>query len=280
MNDRPKVTSGTLERMESFPSRYVAARHVDVWLPEGYGAGTRCNVIYMHDGQNLFDGSLNATGHAWNVDGTVSRLIAEGRLSETIVVGVWNNPGLRESEYFPQKFLPFIAEPRRGQFIEQALGGRPRSDDYLRFIVEEVKPAIDRTYRTHAEAAGTFVMGSSLGGLISVYAMCEYPRVFSGAAGLSTHWIGDRKAPLPLATFDYLRDHLADPGSHRLYMDRGTIELDALYGAHQSFIDEIVRERGYGAANAMSRTFEGTGHSERAWAERLEVPLLFLAGTR
>jgi hypothetical protein len=85
-------------------------------------------------------------------------------------------------------------------------------------------------------------------------------------------------AALPLAAFNYLHDRLPSPQGQRLYMDRGTTELDALYGPYQSFVDEIVRDRGWGAGQLMSQVFEGTGHSERAWAARLEVPLLFLMG--
>jgi hypothetical protein len=87
-----------------------------------------------------------------------------------------------------------------------------------------------------------------------------------------------QNAALPLAAFNYLRASLAGPESHRLYMDHGTIELDALYGVHQAFVDEIVRQRGYSADNWMSRVFEGAGHNERDWAARLEIPLLFLIG--
>jgi enterochelin esterase-like enzyme len=123
-------------------------------------------------------------------------------------------------------------------------------------------------------------MGSSMGGLISVYAMNEYPQVFGGAAGLSTHWVGsfEANAALPLAAFNYLQRHLADPATHRLYLDHGTTELDALYAPYQAFIDQIVRDRGYSAANSVSRVFEGAGHNEKAWAARLEIPLLFLMG--
>jgi enterochelin esterase-like enzyme len=271
-----------VERLEKFPSRYVDARNVDVWLPDGYGPGKRYNVLYMHDGQMLFDAGTTWNKQAWNVDVTMSRLMKEGRVADTMVVGIWNNGKYRFAEYFPQKFLPFVAEPMRSQFIEKGLEGKACADDYLRFIVEELKPAIDRKYLTRPEAASTFVMGSSMGGLISVYAMNEYPQVFGGAAGISTHWMGGMQpnSALPLAAYNYLRDHLASPENHRLYMDHGTLELDAGYAVYQGFIDEIVRDRGYTAANSMSRRFEGTGHNERDWASRLEIPLLFLMGKR
>jgi hypothetical protein len=110
--------------------------------------------------------------------------------------------------------------------------------------------------------------------------MNEYPQVFGGAAGLSTHWIGgfQPNAAIPLAAFQYLQAHLAAPESHRLYQDHGTTELDAMYAPYQVFVDQLVRDRGYTDARYMTRVFEGTGHNERAWAERLEIPVLFLMG--
>lgn len=277
----PRVTSGRVERMERFPSRYVDARHVDVWLPDGYRLDRRYNVLYMHDGQMLFDASTTWNGQAWNVDVTMARLMREGRIPDTIVVGVWNNGELRHAEYFPQKFLPFVAEPLRSRVVAEALKGTPLADRYLRFLVEELKPAIDAKYATRPGPEGTFIMGASMGGMISIYAMSEYPQVFGAAAGMSTHWVGifEPNAGLPLAAFTYLRDRLASPESHRLYMDRGTRELDALYGVYQAFVDEIVRDRGFTSANWTSRTFEGAGHNERDWAARFEIPVLFLMGT-
>lgn len=276
----PRVTSGRLERIEQLPSRYVAPRNVDVWLPDGYGSGKRYNVLYLHDGQMLFDASTTWNQQAWNVDRTMARLIREGRIPDTIVVGVWNNGSLRHAEYFPEKFLPLVPEPLRTKFVKEALQGTPLADRYLRFLVEELKPAIDARYPTRPGPDGTFIMGSSMGGLISIYAMCEYPQVFGGAAGLSTHWVGtfQANAALPLAAFTYLRDHLAPADGRRLYMDRGTEELDALYGVYQAFVDEIVRDRGYTPATWMSRVFEGAGHNERAWGARLEIPVVSLMG--
>jgi enterochelin esterase-like enzyme len=214
------------------------------------------------------------------VDITLARLMREKRIPDTIVVGIANAENSRWSEYFPEKFLPWVAQPFRGEFLAKWMERIPRSDAYLRFLVEELKPAIDQRFATLPDREHTFVMGSSMGGLISIYAMNEYPQVFGGAAGLSTHWVGifEPNSALPLAAFNYLSEHLADPRAHRLYMDMGTTELDALYAPYQHFVDELVRDRGYTAANSVSRVFVGEGHNEGAWAKRLEIPLLFLLG--
>lgn len=279
----PEVSVGRIERLANFPSKFVDARHVDVWLPEGYSAAKRYNVLYMHDGQMLFDASKSWNKQAWDAHLTLSRLIRDGRIPDTLIVGVWNNGKFRHSEYFPQKYLPGMPEPLRDKLIKEGLQDKPQSDAYLRFLVEELKPAIDARYATKPGAASTFLMGSSMGGLISVYAMNEYPQVFGGAAGLSTHWVGIHKpnAAIPLAAFNYLRSNLADPATHRLYQDHGTTELDALYAPYQLVINDLARERGYVDGNNFeTRVFEGAGHNERAWAARMEIPLLFLMGKR
>jgi len=279
----PQVAVGRVERLASFPSKFVDARHVDVWLPAGYTASKRYAVLYVHDGQMLYDAGTTWNKQAWNVQDTVQRLINEGRIPDTLIVGVWNNGKYRHSEYFPQKYLPGMPEALRDKLVKEGLQNKPQSDNYLRFLVDELKPAIDAKYATRPEAASTFLMGSSMGGLISVYAMNEYPQVFGGAAGLSTHWIGGYKpnAAIPLAAFNYLRANLADPATHRLYQDHGTTELDALYAPYQVLVNDIARERGYEDGKSLeTRVFEGTGHNEKAWADRLAIPLLFLMGKR
>ncbi len=274
----PKVDAGRVERLENFPSVNVGPRHVDVWLPDDYSPNKRYRVLYMHDGQMLFDPTITWNKLAWHVDRTMARLLREKRIPDTIVVGVWNRDGYRHAEYYPEKHLPHMPEAVRARLVKEALHGKPLADAYLRFLVEELKPAIDKKYATLPDAAHTAIMGSSMGGQISVYALCEYPHVFGRAAGLSTHWVGSFQpnASLPLAGFTYLQSHLPDPATHKLYLDRGTLDLDALYAPSQPFVDEIVRERGYTDVNFMTRVFPGTGHSETAWSQRLEIPLLFL----
>src|SRR5262249_36936828 len=136
----------------------------------------------------------------------------------------------------------------------------------------------DSHYPTLTGPADTFVGGSSMGAIISIYAICEYPRVFGGAAGLSVHWTGTMRpnADLPLAVFNYLHANLAPPQGHRLYMDHGTATIDAWYAPYQLFVDEIVHAAGYTEKNFQTRVFEGAAHEESAWAKRVALPLEFL----
>ncbi len=285
----PQPTSGRIERLSDFPSRHVAPRHVDVWLPPGYSPARRYRVVYMQDGQMLFDARNSWNRQAWNVDVALSRLVQLGRVPDTLVVGIWNNGPQRYAEYYPEKFLAGAPEAVRREYLEKAANGRLQSDAYLRFLVEELKPAIDARYATVAGPEGTFVMGSSMGGLISMYALCEYPQVFGGAAALSAHWVGiptgwglarARNGALPLAALNYMAQHLPSAGRHRLWVDRGTDALDNLYAPALGLFTELLRDRGYAEADATTRVFEGTGHTEADWAARLDEPLAFLLGRR
>ena len=96
------VSSGKVVRIENFQSKFVAARNVDVWLPEGYSPAKKYNVVYMHDGQMLFDSTQTWNKKEWKVDEVFSKLISEKKIEDCIVVGIWNNGAERIAEYFPQ----------------------------------------------------------------------------------------------------------------------------------------------------------------------------------
>ena len=234
----PEVT-GNIDIYEDFDSQIVAPRTVRVWTPADYDPHRKYDVIYMHDGQNLFDASITWNGQEWGVDETMTRLMSEGRIRPCIVVGI-DCGSLRYEEYYPSKIYGNISE---GTLPE---GFTPLGDEYLRFIVEEVKPFIDGRYSTWGDAAHTFVSGSSCGGLISSYALCEYPEVFSGAACLSTHsnmWNPHTDAdqtPAADAYREYLRQNLPADQDHKLYMDCGSKTIDAGYDKTQKAINDMI----------------------------------------
>jgi hypothetical protein len=282
----PEVSTGQIERIENMASEFISPRHVDVWLPEGYDPGKRYAVLYMHDGQMLFDTAITWNHQAWRVHEVVSDLTARGLIEECIVVGVHNAGPLRGVEYFPQK--PFFSLPEEllsqleqsaREHSETDTPPMPMADDYLRFLVEELKPLIDSRYATHSGPEHTAIMGSSMGALISWYALCEYPEVFGRAGCISTHWpIGAEieGEPIVHAFFDYLRNHLPPPGRHRLYFDYGTATLDSLYEPYQRQADRIMEQAGYGPDQWITRRFDGAEHNEVSWNARLDIPLEFL----
>jgi predicted alpha/beta superfamily hydrolase len=269
----PGIT-GTIERYASMPSRFVEARHVDVWLPPGYGKDPqrRYPVVYMHDGQNLFDPATSYGNVDWAVDEVMTRLVEAGEIRPAIIVGIWNTAKRRE-EYMPQRAVQGTVRFN----VPGADDIRPQdviSDRYVAFLVEELKPFIDGAYRTLPGRADTYVMGSSMGGLVSQYAMSRHPETFGGAGCVSTHWpAGDG-----IALDDFAR-HLPDPATHKYWFDYGTETLDATYEPYQLRADEILRKAGYvEGSNWITKKFEGAEHSEKAWRLRVDQPLKFLLG--
>ena len=264
---------GTLVVHPLFPSAYITPREVDVWLPPGYdsAAERRYPVIYMHDGQNLFLTSRGFGGGSWHVDRAIEHLVSQGKTQGAIVVAIWNHGAARAEEFMPKKAVTATLI-KDVSWVFTPLPDPLRSDDYLKFLVRELKPMIDSTYRTRPDRDHTLVMGSSMGGLISAYALCEYPDVFGRAGCLSTHWpAGDG------AVIAYLDSHLPDPRTHRLYFDHGTATLDAFYAPYQDRVDALMRAHGFQEGKSWeSAVYPGAEHSEKSWSERVEVPLEFL----
>jgi enterochelin esterase-like enzyme len=284
---QPTPSSGRIVRIENFTSKYVPARNVDVWLPDNYSTSKKYAVLYMHDGQMLFDSSITWNKQEWGVDETVNQLIQQQKIRDCIVVGIWNGGKSRHAEYFPQK--PFEAlsnDQQKLVYDAYRSGGQSifsgfaiSSDNYLKFLVAELKPFIDKTYSTFTDPSNTFVAGSSMGGLISLYALCEYPNVFGGAACLSTHWPGllsMENNPVPSVFFSYLKKHLPSPKQHKIYFDHGTEKLDSMYASLQLEVDAIMKQKKYSNNQWISRSWPGQDHSEKSWRSRLDVPLSFL----
>ncbi len=265
-------TTGTIKRHANFPSRLVESRHIDVWLPPGYATSDdRYPVLYVHDGQNAFDPTSAFGGVDWGIDETMTRLITAKRIRPAIVVAIWNT-SKRFQEYMPRRALATDSLLDTGHPGTAPLPGPVISDAYLRFLTTEVKAFIDQSYRTRRDRANTFIMGSNMGGLISLYAISELPGVFGGAACLSTHWPAGNGA-----TVEYLRHHAPKRGEHHLYFDHGTATLDSLYAPYQLQVDGILRQARYrDGEDFVSRVFDGADHSARAWRQRVEFPLEFL----
>lgn len=278
------VSSGIIKRIENFPSKFVAARNVDVWLPDGYSSKKKYAVLYMHDGAASFDSSKTFNHQEWGVDETVSKLLKEGKIRDVIVVGIWNVPTYRFANYFPQKLIDSIDEPARTALLTKQIKVTPDADKYLKFIVTELKPFIDSAYSVKKDVKNTFIMGSSMGGLISAYALCEYPNVFGGAACLSIH--------TPLAAFELMNDntdaataskfrnylwaHLPKANTRKIYYDYGNKDFDSSYQFYQTKVDKVMKQKGWLSKYWQTKFFPGAGHNEKSWAKRLEIPLLFL----
>jgi predicted alpha/beta superfamily hydrolase len=280
-----EASPGRVDRLTLTPSGLGAQRNIEVWLPEGYDTTRKYAVIYMNDGQMLFDSTTTWNKQEWGADEVAAKLVAENKIRPCIIVGIWNRDQYRYSEYFPQQALSFFPERRRAKLIRKEMMGEPLGDKYLRFIVGELKPYIDSHYSTSTDRENTVIMGSSMGGLISLYAICEYPDVFGGAGCISTHlpMIGlnlfrrnDNR--MAKAFRKYLSANLPSPENHMIYFDHGTKTLDAAYAPYQKKVDKLMSAAGYTEKNWITIKYEGHDHSERSWSSRLNVPFEFLVG--
>jgi enterochelin esterase-like enzyme len=274
--------------LEKFPSVYVDARNVDIWLPQGYNSLKKYEVLYAHDGQVLFDPNLGSMSNVeWGMDEMMGKLTKEGKTKDCIVVAVWNTGLGRHADYAPQKPVETV-DHAITDALYQEYGNNPsdlfykrkaRSDNYLKFLVKELKPYVDTHFSVYKDIKHTHIMGSSMGGLISLYAICESPKVFGSAACLSTHWpilFTMEHNPFPEAIFAYLKKNLPNPKSHRIYFDYGDATLDSMYPPLQKKADLLMKKCGYSVDNWSTRFFPGENHSEKAWRNRLDIPLLFL----
>ena len=283
----PKVNKGSITRIENFNSKYVASRNIDIWLPQNYNINNKYAVLYMQDGQMLYDSNTTWNKKSWMLQDAITKLTNENKINNVIVVGIWNGGERRHSEYFPQRPFQQLSKAQqevvyngvRKNNVSVFNNYELNADNYLKFIVEELKPFIDQKFSTHTNFTNTFIGGSSMGGLISMYAVCEYPKIFGGAICMSTHWPGIfemENNPIPEAFINYLAFNLPRAKNHKIYFDCGDKTLDALYPPIQNKVDEVMRKKGYSEKNWMTQYFPGQEHSEVAWSQRVEIPLSFM----
>lgn len=263
---QPHSLTGDVRLHANFHSRILNNdRNVIVYLPPGYEKNRKMRypVFYMHDGQNLFDGATSyIPGQEWRVDETAESLIKAQRIEPLIIVGVYNTGMERVNEYTA------AADPK------YKAGGK--ADLYGRFLVEELKPFIDKTYRTKTDGSHTGLGGSSLGGLISLYLGLKYPKVFTRIAVVSPAvWWADNQI------VHYTAAESRKPPL-RIWLDIGTKEGRDAKEAQKTVDDARLLKstligKGWREGKDL-KYFEGEGaeHNEKAWAARTPAIFEFL----
>ncbi len=248
---------GTLEYHHNFSGEGIPARTVLVWLPSSYGRQThrRYPVLYMHDGQNLFDPNTAFLGVDWQVDESVERLHQAGRIRDMIVIGIHNSHA-RYDEY----------------------GDTATAQKYMSFLVQELKPWVDQNYRTLTGPLDTAVMGSSMGGLISFQCVWHYPEVFGQGACLSPlFW--SKKHPIA-DVCPRVENHTGPKKPVRFYIDNGGLDLERWLMPGCQRMLRALQAKGWVLGDDLGWYHDPEApHHESAWAERLWRPLCFLFGT-
>lgn len=241
----PHTVCGDVRWRRFFSPQLRSGRDVIVYLPPGHDAGRRrYPVVYMQDAQNLFDAATSYAGVEWQADETMQALADEGL--PAIVVGVNHAGPERVQEYTPFAWL------------------EGKGEAYLRFLSDTLMPVVNADFRTMTGPEATVIAGSSMGGLISLYAFFRYPEIFGLAGVMSPSlWVGR------FAILDYVR--AAQRPAGRLYVDSGTREPTARP------LVELLRQKGYGSGDDLLVVSErGAAHEEAAWARRLPGALRFL----
>jgi predicted alpha/beta superfamily hydrolase len=260
----PSTLTGNIQKHPAFPSRILSNRRdVLVYLPAGYRrfSTRQYPVLYLHDGQNVFDAATAFGGVEWGVDETAQRLIRQKLIEPTIIVAIANTGEDRIHEYAPTPARIDPAKRKRSKGLLRSYG---------RFLIEELKPFIDRKYRTRREAEFTGLGGSSLGGLATLALGLWFPNHFTRLAVLSPSiWWDD------CAVYDIVDeiDEMAKPPL-RIWLDTGTHEPG---WERASSLRDRLTEKGWRLHDDLHYLeVEGADHSEGAWAARIDPVLRFL----
>ena len=260
-NRRTAMRRGTTHRIENFESKILGnTRNLTIYLPPGYDERDerRYPVLYMQDGQNLFDPRLAFGGNPWRLGEAADTVIGNRTAEPMIIVGVDNMGTARIDEYTPVR--------------DAANGGGGRADDYGRMLAEEVKPLVDAGCRTLPDANNTAIGGSSLGGLVSLYLALRRPDVFRRAAVISPSvWWKNR---MILGEVDRFKNGPRP----RIWMDVGGKEgREAV--ANGRALNKRLRAKGWNDTNYRFHEERRGDHSERSWAFRAPMMLEFLFGS-
>ncbi len=258
---KKSTITGSLKVHEQISSKYLSrTRNINVWLPPDYEeSDNRYPVLYLQDGQNLFDESAAAFGVEWRADESAMELITKREIPELIIVGIWNTAD-RMDEYTLTK--------------DERLNQGGRGLDYIRFIVEELKPLVDRTYRTRTDCQSTSIGGSSLGGLIAMHACLENPDVFGNCLAFSPSLGWDQESLLKS-----LQNDKKWPANIRLWLSMGTREgrdpeshkrnLVRAQRLHQLLSQDSTNI----TAAIPFQEFSDASHDEKSWAAQFPIAL-------
>jgi len=245
--------TGKVEYIHGLKGDGILPRDIIVWLPPGYEKNERERypVLYMHDGQNIIDPAKSSFGYDWQVDEAADSLIKAGKINKVIIVGIYCTAD-RSLDY-----------------------GGSKSNAYINFIVNKVKPMIDKKYKTKPDKKNTAIAGSSLGGIISFMILWKYPDVFSKAACLSPAF--------HIGKYNWISDVRNYKGKKnvKIYIDNGSLGLEEKLQPGVNEMLSLLEKKGYVRGKDLEYFKAANAeHNERAWAKRNWRWLEFLFGKK
>lgn len=253
-------------------------QRLTIWLPPGYDASeTRYRVLYMHDAQNLFDPALSNFNKVWAADRAMLGHAAKRGEQPWIIVGIWSPGADRYRQYMPKPAYDAAGPDLRTRMDAFGNGKPVVSERYINWIAGTLKTWVDGSLHTRTGPTDTAIIGSSMGGLISLYAFLEHAQTFGRAGCVSTHWPGtDPRGTQGVDTemlriwTDLIEARLGKPQGRKLWFDHGDATLDAYYPPYQDVIDATIGSTDWvKGEHWQSRFYPGAEHEENAWAKRL-----------
>ena len=292
-----EIVFGTLSE-EVFESKFLGERRLLIYSPSEEVIDQDTTFIIIQAGQYVFDGKVNWRDEEWGIDETLQSLNKKNKLPNIVVVGVENaartnggkllDESKRYAEYFPKQAIKYFGFGFR-KFTYQNFVDLEKFD-YIKFLEEELIPYLEGKFERDMNSKNLGILGSSMGGLISLNALIELPHRFGFAASVSTHWIGIRPLDYALfpfrseirffgdpytteAIYSYITENIDVLREKKIYLDRGTESLDQFYEGPQNKIDEIFSSN---ALTFHSLVFEGFGHNPKDFGKRFEGFLNFI----
>lgn len=276
--------AGRLIEYEHVAAERLPEQRLTIWLPPGYDrVRRRYPVVYMHDGHNLFDPAKSNFNKVWAADKAMLAAMRGQGIEPHIIVGIWAPGGDRYRQYLPQSLHDAASGAPRAA-MDAMIGGPVISRAYLDWLAGPLKQWVDARFRTRTGRDDTAIIGSSMGGLMSCYAILERPETYSRAGCISSHWpaadprkVGEANREL-IALWDrWFAERLGHPDGRRIWLDHGTGTLDAYYAPYQQVIDVRIAEEGWRrGVDFESKVYPGAEHEENAWAARLPEVLGWL----
>jgi predicted alpha/beta superfamily hydrolase len=249
-----------------------AGRTVELWSPHEPSS----HLLIAHDGQNVFDGKTSTfRGKTWEMAQHAFKVSHEVGVTPPVIIAVWHgstkdDPMGRAKDLSPQQFFQEDVPVNLPNISKSDLA-LLRGDQYLENIFGGYVPQILESLQLEISADNTALIGSSMGGLSTLYAAHKQPDKFKTALALSPHWIIGGESLVHRTV-----NELPEPGSHKIWMSRGTKALDAQYEPFQDLADELMIQKGYRRdADFISKVYKKTGHNEASWASYLDQPLRF-----
>lgn len=257
----------------------LPGRWVDVWLPKMEAAQGPLALVLAQDGQNIFDPSTAYGGESWELHLAVQKLIDSQQIRPCMVVGIWNTSN-RFNEYLPSPAVVGL-DTAAFAILKAERMAAPQSDAYVAWIDQVLMPFLTANYPISQAADDRFLIGSSMGGLISSYLLAKLPNQFGGAMCVSTHWpLSLKRNELAFSApyRSWLLAQMPVLQHKRLYMDHGDLTLDSFYAIHQQAFDAAWKSQTAFPANYRSMAFEQAAHNEASWRARVHLPIKFMLG--